>query len=250
MSDNWCVYELKQRDVAQELVLPWPESSIFLLLYIWKSSKENIEHGEINQQEINLTKLGIRRVKRCAYICIYTWRWLLTWPMLSPFTSINWRTSFGVAPIYTHNTSMHEKWTEITRETEKSGHRRCMVAYGLGRRACRRRGGSRGGAPASSGGGGSWSGRRGAPRTARRRRPSYRCPRRLHPAPPCCYCLSSRHDDRREARRRRHQHHPPRRPRPGRWIAAADDLQSSHRSLCYLPPCARDRWTMNKKLVA
>ena len=129
-----------------------------------------------------------------------------------------------------------------------------MVAYGLGRRACRRRGGSRGGAPASSGDGGSWSGRRGAPTTARRRRPSCRCPRRLHPAPPCCYCLSSRHD-RREARWR-HQHHPPRRPRPGRRTAAAD-LQSSHRSLCYLPPCATGGRSpapaansINKKLLA
>ena len=56
MIDNR-VYELKQRDVAQELVLPWPESSIFLLLYIWKSSKENMEHGEINQKEIKFNQI-------------------------------------------------------------------------------------------------------------------------------------------------------------------------------------------------
>ena len=63
------VYELKQHDVAQELVLPWPESSIFLLLYIWKSSKENMEHGEINQQEIKFNQ--IRDIRRLyEEICI------------------------------------------------------------------------------------------------------------------------------------------------------------------------------------
>jgi len=30
-----------------------------------------------------------------------TWRWLLTWAILSPLTFINWRTSFGVAPVST-----------------------------------------------------------------------------------------------------------------------------------------------------
>jgi hypothetical protein len=77
-----------------------PFSSIFILLYICRDITTRQGNSRISTRSLVRHNEFILMVQRVSSLSTAgcTWRWLLTWAMVRPLTSMSCSTNFGVAP--------------------------------------------------------------------------------------------------------------------------------------------------------